>query len=250
MLLALYGLGCTQATEDEVVIFAAASLLEVLEEVGVAFEGETGTKVVFNMAGSNVLAQQILAAPQADIFLSASAQWMDAVDGAGRLAEGSRRDLLANALVVIGQASSVWQVSSPCDLATLPLDYVAMGDPEAVPAGQYAKAWLRAQTCDGVSLWAQLESQVVPTPDVRAALSLVRADPDQLGIVYATDARVYAQDLKVLWAVPAAEGPPIRYVLARLAESPNPESAQQFYSFVTGEAARRIFAQHGFEPLP
>lgn len=232
----------------EVMVFAAASLREAMEELGASFETETGVHVVFNFAGSNDLAHQILATRGPDLFLSASKTWMDTVQSAGRVLEGSRRELLSNTLVVVGHARDTSAITDPCALAALPFRNLAIGDPEAVPAGTYARTWLRSVQCDGKPLWDAVQARVAPTPDVRAALGLVLADPRVIGIVYRTDQLAFADRTRVLHQVQG--GPPIRFVIARLAEGRAGESATRFYDYLAGPTGAEVFRKHGFDPLP
>lgn len=233
---------------SELLVFAAASLREAMEEAGSAFQRETGTRVVFNFAGSNDLAHQIVATRGADLFLSASGAWMDTVQNAGRAEDGSRRDLLANSLVVVGSARDSSTMPEPCALASLPFRNLAMGDPEAVPAGTYARTWLRSVRCGGRPLWDAVRERVAPTPDVRAALGLVLADPRVVGIVYRTDQMAFADRTRVLYEVRG--GPPVRYVLARLREGGDDAAATAFYGYLAGPRGAEVFRRHGFTPLP
>ncbi len=250
VLLGACGPGAREADRPEVVVFAAASLRDALEDVGRRFEEETGIEVVFNVAGSNVLAQQIVAAPGADLFLSASERWMDTVEDAGRLVAGTRRDLLSNRLALIAHPRSTWTLNDLCELAHLDFKYLALGDPDAVPAGRYARLWLSSRSCNGRSLWGAVEDRVIPAPDVRSALGLVLADSDLLAVVYRTDWLAFAEKARVLYEVPADEGPPIRYTLAQIADGPHPEAARRLLAYLTDAPARRIFVQHGFAPIP
>jgi molybdate transport system substrate-binding protein len=237
-----------QAGQSELLVFAAASLREAMEELGTAYQQETGTRVTFNFAGSNDLAHQIAASRGADLFLSASNAWMDTVQSAGRTEDGSRRDLLGNTLVIVGNTADSAAVAAPCALASRPFRNLAMGDPEAVPAGTYSRTWLRSVTCDGRPLWEAVQARVAPAPDVRAALGLVLADPRVIGIVYRTDQMAFANRTRVLYEV--RDGPPIRYALARLREGGDPAESLRFYDFLTGERAAEVFRRHGFTPLP
>lgn len=254
-LVAVLAAGCKPKPQNtarqqsaEIMVFAAASLREALEELGAGFQRRTGVRVVFNFAGSNDLAHQILATRGPDLFLSASKAWMDTVQSAGRIEPGSRRDLLANALVVVRHASDTSLIAQPCELATLPFRNLAIGDPEAVPAGTYARTWLQSVQCGGRPLWDAVRARVAPTPDVRAALGLVLADPRVIGIVYRTDQLAFAERTRILLQVQG--GPPIRFVIARLAEGRAPESAARFYDYLAGRAGAEVFRRHGFDPLP
>ena len=228
-------------------VFAAASLREAVQEAADSFSSRGGVPVRFNFSGSNELAQQVLAARGMDLLLSASEHWMDVVERGGRVLPGSRRDLLSNQLVVVAHPRASWRIAAPCDLAALPFTHLALGDPEAVPAGTYARSWLQGQDCGGQPLWATVRERVVPAPDVRAALGLVLADPRVLGIVYRTDALAFSGRVRVLHEVEG--GPPIRYVAAQLQEADHPAHAAGFLTYLSGPAGARIFARHGFVPL-
>jgi molybdate transport system substrate-binding protein len=230
--------------ERELTVFAAASLRESLEEIGALYTERTKTEMVFNFAGSNELARQIVAGPGADLFLSAAENWMDTVERAQRIVPGSRLDLLSNSLVVVGHAAAALAIDQPCALARLDFRSLAIGDPESVPAGRYAKMWLESVDCGGSSLWDAVEKKVAPSIDVRAALGVVMADPAFIGIVYRTDQRAHAGRTKVLFEV--TNGPPIRYVLARIADGAAPEDARMFAELLNGAEGRRIFEKHGF----
>src|SRR5215216_4992125 len=129
LLLALVVGGCASDTDakgadaenknHEILVFAAASLRESMEELGQTFEDETGTHVLFNFAGSNDLAHQIIAAPRADIFFSAAENWMDTVEQAGKIVRESRRDILSNTLVIVANRSMKRSLSEPCEMMEL-----------------------------------------------------------------------------------------------------------------------------------
>jgi molybdate transport system substrate-binding protein len=231
----------------EVTVFAAASLRESLQELGAAFQKQTGTTVTFNFAGSNDLAHQIVAARGMDLFLSASEAWMDTVQHAGRVANGTRRDVLSNTLVIVANQRQGWTVAEPCAVAGLPFKHLALGDPAAVPAGIYAKKWMGGVKCAGKPLWDAVQPRIAPEPDVRAAIGLVASDPDVAGMVYRTDQLAFAGRTKVLYEV--KDGPPIRYALAQLAEGRDSAGAKAFADYAAGPDGARVFAKYGFIPL-
>lgn len=233
-------------TSGEILVFAAASLREAMQEAGTAFQQQSGARVIFNFAGSNDLAHQVGASRGVDLFLSASDAWMDTVQNAGRLVPGTRRDLLSNTLVVVGHGRDTSRVAEPCALAALPFRTLSLGDPDAVPAGTYARTWMQSVPCGGRPLWDAVAGRVAPAPDVRAAMGLVMADPRVIGIVYRTDQAAFADRTRVLYEV--RDGPPIRYVLAQVAEGDNPSAARAFYSFLTGPDGAAVFRKHGFTP--
>ena len=160
--------------------------------------------------------------------------------------EGSARRLPRASGIQPFQNTST--LAEPCALATHPFRNLAMGDPEAVPAGTYARTWLRSVRCGGAPLWDAVQTRVAPAPDVRAALGLVLADPRVLGIVYRTDQHAFAQRTRVLLEVRG--GPPIRFVLARLADGADAANAARFYDYLAGPRGTEVFRRHGFTPLP
>lgn len=244
------GGGASQESDRELLVFAAASLQDVLVEVGESFEAASGVRLVFNFAGSNVLAQQIRATGGADVFLSADTEWLDWLESAGRLIAGSRRELLSNQLVVVASSRSSFELDSLADLASLDFEHLSMADPDAVPAGRYARACLEQQQAGGRSLWQRVSGRVVPSPNVRAALALVEAQPASLGIVYRTDA-LRSSRVRVLLAVDGGFEPPIRYGIARLSDaSSSIEHAEALLAFLGSESARILFERHGFIVLP
>ena len=185
--------GCGSQSESgadpaTLTLFVAASLTDVIQAVGDAYERDSSVHIVYNFASSGALAQQLLAAPRADLFLSASERWMDEVERGDRLLNGSRRTLLSNSLVVIANNGSDYEMEVARDLCELSFAFLATGDPDSVPAGRYARQWLESVGCpDGQGAWSKVDGRLSPTPDVRAALAQVEGSFDVIGIVYRTD---------------------------------------------------------------
>lgn len=243
-LLAAASCGSGEPDHAEAAVFAAASLRDVLQDLAGPFEDRTGVRAVFNFAGSNVLAQQIEAAPAADVFLSANEDWMDSVEKAGRIAPETRRVFLSNSLVVIAQRDNPIRLESPQQLGEASFRFLSLGDPEAVPAGRYARQYL--QSVDGTGqLWDRLKDKVAPAPDVRAALALVEADPEILGIVYRSDA-LSSKRVRVIYEVPPGKGPEIRYSGAVVRGGGNSEAGKRFLEFLSGDEAAHVFEEYGF----
>lgn len=232
------------ARADEVLVFAAASLKTALDDVKAAFEAETGDEVSVAYAGSSALARQILAGAPSDIFISANIKWMDAVEEAGLLAEGSRRDLLGNRIVLVAPTADTPAGAVDLDLSAESLTErlgdgrMAMALVDAVPAGIYGKAALET-----LGLWDALAPHVAEADNVRAALALVARGEAPLGIVYATDAAAEPR-VTVLATFPEESHPPIIYPAARLAASG--EAAAAFLDFLATPEARARFEREGF----
>jgi molybdate transport system substrate-binding protein len=174
------------------------------------------------------------------VFVSASAERMDEVQEAGLVRPADRVDLLSNRLVVVVPADAKTAVATAEDLARV--RRLALGDPQAVPAGIYARQWLEKR-----GLWERVRDRVVPTLDVRAALAAVESGNADAGIVYRTDAAI-SKRVRVALEVPAGEAPRIVYPAALLAGARQP--ARAFFERLRSPAAREVFERLGFEFLP
>ncbi len=224
----------------EIQVYAAASLRDVLEELAPAVERATGTRLVFNLGASNDLARQIVAANKADILFSADDGWMDRVAEAGLVDPGSRRSPLSNRLVVVVPSDSDLQIASAGDLASPAVRRLALANPEAVPAGKYAKAWLEA-----MGQWEAVAQRVVPALDVRAALAAVESGAVEAGVVYRTDAAI-SKRVHVAYVVPEGEGPRVSYAIAALRTRPNLERSRAVVAWICGPEAGPVFERFGF----
>lgn len=241
--------GCGRSGEGdaraELMVYAAASLGEVIRELGVAFEARTGVTVQYNLAGSGTLAQQLLAAPRADVFVSASQGWIEAVADAGLLTDPAPRQVAGNALAVVVARESEVALTGAGDLLAAEVRLVAVGDPAYVPAGRYAREWLESRPSgQGSSVWAELQGRLSLGSDVRAVAAQAASRRDVAGIVYATDYRAMQGQLRLAFEVPAEDGPAIGYWAAALAGAmPRGEA---FVLFLVSEPAREIWLAHGF----
>jgi molybdate transport system substrate-binding protein len=233
------GAASPPGTAGPLAVSVASSLADVMAEIGRAFQAEGGPGVTLNVAGSNFLARQIVAGARVDVFISADGAQMDLVERAGRLVDGSRRDLLTNRLVVVVPASDATPVEFAADLAAPRFRRVAMGNPDSVPAGVYGRQWLERQ-----AVWSLVAPRVVPTLTVRSALAAVGAGRADAGIVFATEARTTA-NVRVAYVVPDQAGPAIRYPAAVVRGSRAAESAR-LVAFLSGVRARAIFERAGF----
>jgi molybdate transport system substrate-binding protein len=233
------------AAAGDVLVFAAASLQTALDTIAEDWRGETGHRVVVSYAGSSALARQIQQGAPADIFISASGEWMDAVEAAGEVRAGTRVDLLGNSLVLIahGRDAEPIAIGPGFDLAgRLTDERLAMAMVDAVPAGIYGKA---ALTFFGI--WEAVEPRVAQTDNTRAALALVATGEASYGIVYATDAA--AQDnVTVVGTFPAHSHAPIVYPAALLRTGKRAH-APAFLDYLRSERARVVFVGEGFTVL-
>ncbi len=240
-------LGARQAAAEQITIFAAASTAEALSDAARAFEAEAerrGEAVTVRtvFAASSTLAKQITQGAPADLFLSASAAWMDYLDTRKAIEPASRSVLLSNrlALIVPGESG----LRPPLDdgrglLAALGDGRLAMGDPAHVPAGIYGQAALTS-----LGIWQELADRTARAASVRAALALVERGEAVAGIVYRSDAQG-RETVRLIGLFPADSHPEIAYPLAVVRGRGSP-AAQTFARFLRGEAAQATFRAHGF----
>src|SRR5690606_24919479 len=176
------------AADRSLTVFAAASLTDVLQEIGDAFTARTAVAVRFSFAGSATLARQIEAGAPADAFISADEQWMDYLAQRHLIDAASRVDVASNALVLVAPADSRIALSIapgfPIAAALGKKGRLATGDTETVPAGRYARAALQ-----NLGVWDAIATRVVGADSVRAALNFVVRGEAALGVGYATDIR-------------------------------------------------------------
>ena len=227
---------------DALTVSAAISLTEAFADVAAAYRAAGGGPIHFNFAASNVLARQIISGAPVDVFVSADDLQMDVVESAGLLAAGTRVPVVANQLVVVvgDRAASV---TSARDLAAPDIRRIAIGDPAAVPAGVYAKAYL-----ERIGVWTRLAARIVPTTNVRAALTAVRNGSVDAALVYATDATT-AKGLRVAEVISGPDSPSIVYPAAVVKTTRRAPAAARFLDFLRSPAAQTIFQRHGFLPL-
>jgi len=243
LLLAGFALvGSASAQTRDVVVFAAASLKNALDDAGASWMRETGKRIAISYAASNALARQIEAGAPADLFFSADLDWMDDLASKNLIKPESRVSLLRNALVLIAPKDSTMQVALQpgIDLAAiLGGNRLAMGHVNAVPAGKYGKAAL-----EHLGAWAGVKDKVAQADNVRAALLLVSRGEAPLGIVYRTDA-VSDPNVSIVATFPEESHPPIVYPVALTKDSANPD-AEAFLAFLRSDKSRPFFDKQGF----
>lgn len=237
--------GCNgdRSGKPEVRLFAAMSLTDVAVELATLYERTTGVHVVLNTASSSALARQIDAGADADVFLSANPDWVDYLEETGHVRTEHRTDLLSNRLVLIAplrKPTSV-EMAKGFDIAAAFEGRLALGDPDHVPAGMYAKTAL------GYFGWYEpLKDRLLPCFDVRAALLMVERGEAPLGIVYKTDAAL-SDKVAIIGTFPADAHPPILYVMA-VCEGAG-DTAEPFARFLRSREAAQVFERHTFTPL-
>ena len=158
---------------------------------------------------------------------------------------GSSQLVLSNRLVVIVNQNSTLQ-GNPLELFCEPdFEHLSIGNPQAVPAGIYARQWLEKLSCDSGSAWDAVTGRIAPAPNVRAALGLVEADRDIPGIVYATDAAM-SDKVRVIYQVGGNKTPDIAYFAALVENKSDHERTKLFLQFLSSEQVSEVFQSYGF----
>ena len=234
------------AARPPLLVFAAASLTNVLQELGPAYEQQSGRVVKFSFAASSALARQIESGARADVFFGADTEWMDYLQARNLIDAASRTNLLGNRLVLIAPANSSVQLHIAPGFALAAAlgqgGRLATGDPDAVPVGKYARSALTT-----LGVWNQVADRLVRADNVRTALLFVERGEAPLGIVYATDAAVDAH-VRVVDTFPASSHLPIVYPIAAIKGAD--ADAAGFIAYLRSPAARAVFERYGFPGSP
>jgi molybdate transport system substrate-binding protein len=232
-----------QAEEHPITVFAAASLTEVLQDLGDGFTRETSIPVRFSFAASSALARQIENGAPADVFFSADLEWMDYLQTRKLIQSDTRRDVLGNRLVLIAPADSTINLAITAHFAlaaALGKGRLATGDPDSVPAGRYAREALTS-----LGVWSDVENRLVRADSVRSALAFVDRGEVPLGIVYETDA-LSDKHVRMVGVFPADSHAPIVYPVA-LTSTARADAAR-FIAYIRGPAGTAAFKAYGFTP--
>lgn len=227
----------------KVTVFAASSMTNALEKAKAEFlKIHPNEEVILSFASSSKLARQIENGAEANIFISANQKWMDYLEEKNVILKDSRINLVANKLVMIApETSKVSRVNlvDPSWVGLLGDSYLAVGDPDAVPAGKYAKDALTY-----LKEWNLVKDKLARGQNVRVALAYVEREESPLGIVYSTDAKM-SKKVKVVATFPQDSHPEILYPASLVRGQDNAES-RAFLVYLHSQEGKRIFANYGF----
>ncbi len=230
----------TLAGATDVIVSAAASLTNAFTEIGKEYEtAHPGDRVQFNFGASGSLLQQIARGAPVDVFAAADQETMDRAEKRNLLVKGPREDFASNRLVVVVPKDSSVTFRDLTDLSSDAIRRIALGIPDSVPAGRYAKGALEA-----AKLWEALQPKYVYTQNVRQSLDYVMRGETDAGFVYATDAELVKGKVRTALEVPTAT--PIRYPIAAVKGNGQEMHARKFVTFIQSEAAQRILLKYGF----
>lgn len=246
VLMSLSGVAGNAHAADAPVVFAAASLKDAMEDIGRRYKAQSGVEVVFSFAASSALARQIEAGAPADVYVSANVNWMDYLQERGMIDAAHRRVVAGNTLVVVApkdRATPLDLTQPQALLARLGEGRLALGDPDHVPAGRYARAAL-----ENTGLWPKVEDRLARGENVRVALAMVSRGETPLGIVYGSDAAIEPH-VAVVAEFAESTHAPIAYPAAPVAASERPEFAVDFVAFLETPAAGEAFRAAGLKPV-
>ncbi|AHG21650.1 molybdate transporter [Chania multitudinisentens RB-25] len=239
------GLVMQASAAEKITVFAAASLTNALQDIATQYQKGQDVQIVSSFASSSTLARQIEQGAPADLFISADQQWMDYAIDKQQMVNDTRYTLLGNELVLITAKSAKQDkidISKTTDWAKLLNGgRLAVGDPDHVPAGLYAKEALQ-----NLGAWAALEAKLAPANNVRSAMALVEREEAPLGIVYGSDA-IASDKVKVIGIFPADSHKPVEYPMAIVKDHQTP-AVTAFYNYLQGPEAAAIFQHYGFTP--
>lgn len=230
-----------RSAETPTTVFAAASLAEALGDIAVAYRQATGGSVRLSFAASGAVARQVEQGAPAGVVVLADPVWMDRLETAQRIAPGSRIDLVRNHLALIARAGAE-TTAEPFRWLAATGGRLAIGDPGSVPAGAYARAWLRS-----TGAWESVSSRLVMAADVRGVRTFVARGEAGLGVVYVSDT---VADPRVMIVGRPAPGEEPEIVYPAAVTRLGGERGRAFLAFARGVQAQRIFLARGFEPVP
>ncbi len=225
-------------------IYAAASMANALDEINALYQQQYAVSVHTSYASSGTLAKQIDNGAGADIFISADTQWMQYLSKKQRIIDSSQKNLLGNRLVLItpknSPINSTIKMTSSFDIGNAFTGKLCTGNTQSVPVGRYAK-----QALTHLGWWHTIAPRLVETEDVRSALNFVNKGECQLGIVYATDAKI-ASNVLVVGTFPLASHEPIIYPIAMVKKT---QETKRYYRFLQSKQAVAIYQKYGFSVL-
>ncbi len=233
-------LAASAAQATDLVVSAAASLTNAFKELAQSFEQQhPGVKVVSNFGASDILMRQIVRGAPADVFASADQTAMDKAVAEQAVDAATRKNFAANQIVLIVPQGSGLVPTSLADLTQPTYKRVALGNPASVPFGRYTKAVL-----EQAGLWPQVQAKGVMAENVRTSLDYVARGEADAGFVFATDAAVMPEKVKVALRLPSEQ--PATYPIAVTSGSKQPALAAQFLAYVLSPAGQTVLARYGF----
>lgn len=241
--------GCASQTDQpaaptekvELTISAAASLTDAFKEIQTNYENKNKQiKLNFNFGASGALQQQIEQGAPADLFFSAAAKNMKTLVDKQLIDTTQQKNLLINELVVVVPADGKIALQKAEDLTNENMKHLAVGEPQTVPAGGYAK-----EALTNAKLWDTLQTKIVQGKDVRQVLTYVESGNAEAGFVYKTDA-LRSKSVKVAFSVDPTTYTPIEYPAGIVKATKHSKEAADFYAYLQTKDAQDVFVKYGF----
>jgi len=228
--------------DKEITVSAAMSLKDLFQEIGKLYESNhKGEKLIFNFGSSGELARQIEAGAPVDLFASASQKDMNDLDKKGFIISSTKTDFAGNSVVLIKPVSSKIEIKSFQDILKNEVKKIAIGNPESVPAGKYAK-----EVLSFFKLWDGIQDKLVFAENVRQVLDYVARNEADAGIVYSTDAAVRAKEVQVIMNAPDDSHQPVVYPIAAVKGTKHEDTAKGFIAFLISDQGNKILQKYGF----
>lgn len=226
--------GCDKEEKKEITISAAASLKEVMNEIILEFEKENkDIKININLGGSGALKNQIISGAPVDIVFFASQKDLKDLDEKGMIEKNYNEDILKNRMVIVGKEKIN-------DLSEIKNHKIAIGTPETVPAGKYAK-----EVLNNSNLWNEVQNNIVFSKDVRSAMQYVEIDEVDYAFIYKTDAKIMKNGI-ISFIVPETLHKPIIYSYGIIKDK-NSKEVIKFYEFLKSEYSQSLYEKYNFE---
>ncbi|MDA8078674.1 MAG: molybdate ABC transporter substrate-binding protein [Nitrospiraceae bacterium] len=240
--LCTFSAGSAQAEAKGIIVSAAISLKNAFEEIGKLYESShEGAKVSFNFGASGDLMLQIEGGAPVDVFAPAAQKDMDKAEKKGLIEPGSRKDFTANAVVLVIPAKSKKLIKSFSDLPSGEIKKIAIGNPRTVPAGRYAEEIFRY-----CRVYDAIKGKLIFAENVRQALDYVGREEVDAGVIYLSDARIKATDVKVAAVAPSGSHKPVIYPISVIKGTKHPDLSKEFIAVVTSEEGQAILRKYGF----
>ena len=227
-------------SHSKLLVSAAASLKEVLEEIKPLYQqSKANINISYNFGSSGALQQQIEQGAPADIFISAAKKQVDALEQKGLVVSGTRNIIAKNRLVLVVPKNAVG-ITSFYNLKDSKVKKIAIGEPRSVPAGQYGQ-----QVLEKLKIWSEIKSKLVFANNVRQVLAFVESGNTDAGLVYKTDAKISNQ-VKAVVAADEKYHSAIIYPLVVIKSSKNVDAAKEFSQFLSSDQSQAVFKKYGF----
>ena len=242
LLQAFWLAGCGNDGKSELTVYTGAGLTDVMQEIGLEFQKESGVTVRCNFQPAGTLKVQIERGAPADIFIAPHPSYMDSLEAQGLLEEHSRMNLLSNRIVCVAPLDSTLRLEKIDDIAGADAGSIALPDPNVAAVGVYTK-----ESRVKLDLWERVADRVKPTLGVRAALAAVEGGNADSGFVFRTDAMM-SKKVRIAFELPSETHSEILFPAAILAGSENKAVGKEFMRFLCSDKAKTIFRKHGFIP--